>query len=206
MTKDMARELYFSNDRATHKEIAQELRMAEKTVIAAICESGVRQRDVIQRQKDKWFRDYKDTFTLDSEEQIERCSQCCIFMIDREDIVPPDWAWDINGRLGDICRACGKEMNVRQKKRMSNLVRVGCIVCRVERGVYTAPEIHHLRDQLGIGQRKNHDRTIPLCPEHHRLGGYGIARHGSLREWEKRHGAEADLLDMVNTVLEMMLQ
>lgn len=202
----MAWRLYFANVRITHKEIAKELKMAEKTVIAAICERGVRQRDIIQREKDKWFLKHRNTFTLDRENQIERCVQCQIFMINREDIVPPEWAWDINGRLGDICRACGKEMNVRQKKRMNELVRVGCIVCRVELGVYTTPEIHHLRDRLGVGQRKNHDRTIPLCPEHHRLGGYGIARHGSLQEWEKRHGTEAELLDMVNTVLEMMLQ
>ncbi len=204
MTKEMARELYFADDRITHKEIAKELKMAGKTVMTAICECGVRQRDVIQRQKDKWLREYRATFTLDRENQIERCIQCRIFMIDREDIVPPDWAWAINGRMGDICRACGKEMNVQQKKRMNNLVRVGCMVCKIEFGIYTEPEIHHLRDRLGIGQRKNHDRTIPLCPEHHRLGGYGIARHDSLQEWEKRHGAEADLLEMVDTVLETM--
>ena len=200
--ESLVKEMYFSDSVTTHKEIAAELSMTEKSVAEIICGEGVRPRDMLQRHKDKWLRTHIATFTLTEAGEIERCGQCLIFMIDMEDIVPPDWGWDINGRIGDICRACEKEMNARQKKRMHTLRRIGCIVCRIERGAFTQPEIHHLRDGLGTGQRRNHDKTIPLCPNHHRLGGYGVSRHDSLIEWERRHGKETELLDMVNTVLE----
>lgn len=202
MTANEARLMYFTSESMTHKDISEALGMSEKSVVTAIRTCGIRQRDIIQRQKDKWLRVHRDTFTLDKDGSIERCVQCRIFMIDRPDIVPPDWAWEINGRLGDMCRACAKEMNSRHKRRMDGLSRIGCIVCRIERGVFSETEIHHLRDKLGIGQRRNHDRTIPLCPGHHRLGGRGTARHEGLAIWEMRHGAEIDLLDMVNTILE----
>ncbi len=206
MKCDLARVMYFSNDSITHEEIAAELGMSQKAVMTAVCDCGIRQRDIVQRQKDKWLRKYRATFTLDDEGQLERCAQCDMFMINLKDLVPPGWAWGINGRIGDICRACEKEMNTQQKKRFTSLRDIGCIVCRLENGVHSQPEIHHVRDTLGVGQKRDHDRTIPLCPTHHRLGGYGVARHEGLPEWEKRHGSEVGLLDMVNTILEMLLQ
>jgi hypothetical protein len=204
--KERVKELYFGGDDVTHKEIAEELGITEKFVLNTICSCGIRQRDVIQRQKDKWMRLYGETFTITESGEIDRCVQCRIRMVDKIEIVPRGWSWNLNGRAGDICRACVKDMNAQHKRRMNALSRIGCVVCRMESGVHTPPEIHHLRDMLGVGQKRNHDRTIPLCANHHRLGGYGIARHEGLDEWEKRHGRETELLDMVNTVLEDMLQ
>lgn len=203
--KVMACEMYHADSEITHKQIAKHLGLHDKTVVNAIVKTGVRHRDIYQRQKDRWLRKNRETLTVDEDGNIARCEQCLIFMIEDKNIIPDMWAWDINGRIGDICRACEKEMNASQKKRMARLREIGCIVCRIETGLYVEPEIHHLRDGLGVGQRKNHYRTIPLCPEHHRLGGYGIARHNSLREWEDRHGSESELLDIVNLGVEPSL-
>jgi len=59
-------------------------------------------------------------------------------------------------------------------------------------------EIHHLRAGKGLAQRSDDDHALPLCPLHHRTGGFGMAFHAGKRTWEKRFGAEAELLKEVN--------
>jgi hypothetical protein len=67
----------------------------------------------------------------------------------------------------------------------------GCIVCGGMGYLGTPAEVHHLRAGVGMGQRGT--RAIPLCPRHHRTGGYGVALHAGQREWESRYGSEVTL-------------
>jgi len=86
--------------------------------------------------------------------------------------------------------------------RFDKLVRLGCIVCKKYYGTHSDPEIHHLRSGVGMGQRSPNDRTIPLCPAHHRTGGYGIAFHAGKKGFEKSYDTEDNLLAEVDHELE----
>ncbi|MCY0771285.1 Ref family recombination enhancement nuclease [Enterobacter cloacae complex sp. 2022EL-00788] len=78
---------------------------------------------------------------------------------------------------------------------------LGCVVCRNLGFGYSPAEIHHLRKGCGAGQRSAHKRSIPLCPPHHRNGGYGVAIHSGQRKWEENYGSEEALLEQVNREL-----
>ena len=42
-------------------------------------------------------------------------------------------------------------------------------------------------------------RVLPLCPAHHRTGGYGVAVHGTGRAaWQAQYGTWDELLDRVD--------
>lgn len=51
------------------------------------------------------------------------------------------------------------------KDRFRRLGEMGCIVCRQNYGAFVPSEVAHLTEG---GRRTGHDRTIPLCPWHHR--------------------------------------
>ncbi|WP_410015830.1 Ref family recombination enhancement nuclease [Sodalis sp. C49] len=85
---------------------------------------------------------------------------------------------------------------------LSRVVAQGCIVCRNVGYGNSPAEIHHLRTGQGAGQRASHQTVIPLCPQHHRLGGYGVAIHAGQRQWESRYGTELQLLAQVRVGLE----
>lgn len=84
-----------------------------------------------------------------------------------------------------------------QRARWDKVAQLGCIVC----GFGFMAEIHHA--QVTMGMRKNHDLVIPLCPYHHRNGGYGVAIHAGKTEWEARHGTEAALLEKVSKMVDL---
>lgn len=84
---------------------------------------------------------------------------------------------------------------------LNRLHRLGCIVCRRESLGHTEPEIHHPRYLAGMGQKAAHMDAIPLCPRHHRTGGFGVALHDGQRTWEARYGTEAELLAQVKELL-----
>lgn len=95
-----------------------------------------------------------------------------------------------------------KKRNTRADKlHFERLVEMGCIVCKIHLGVYTHPEIHHLRSGCGAGQRSDNNHTIPLCHTHHRTGGHGVAVHAGKQTWEKNFGTEMELLEQVNNEL-----
>ena len=66
---------------------------------------------------------------------------------------------------------------------------LGCIVC----GRHA--EVHHLRTGVGMGQRSSDYLAIPLCPDHHRNGGYGVAFHAGRKGFERNFGNEVELLE-----------
>lgn len=66
-----------------------------------------------------------------------------------------------------------------------------CVVC----GAEPPNEAHHLRGiEVGTGKKAGDDRTIPLCLDHHRTGGMGIAFHAGPRVWEAAFGTQKELL------------
>ncbi len=86
---------------------------------------------------------------------------------------------------------------------LSRVADLGCIVCNQLGFSDTPAEIHHIRAGQGAGQRAKHiGGTLPLCPPHHRTGGYGVALHAGQKEFEKRYGTELILLDIVNRRLD----
>ncbi len=77
---------------------------------------------------------------------------------------------------------------------MGRVARMGCIVCR-NLGYGESPcELHHPRTGAGGGQRSAHTDVIGLCPNHHRLGGHGVAYHAGPEEFERRYGTELELM------------
>ena len=79
-----------------------------------------------------------------------------------------------------------------EREHMSRVAELGCIICGSQ------AEVHHLP---GHGVRASHYETIPLCPTHHRNGGFGEAVHQGRRTWEANYGTEKELLSRVNGLL-----
>lgn len=83
-------------------------------------------------------------------------------------------------------------MTKAEKKYLSDVAEIGCLICR------RPAEIHHVRAGMGKGQRSQHiGGVIPLCHEHHRTGGHGVAFHAGKRTWQERFGSEKKLLEQV---------
>lgn len=92
-------------------------------------------------------------------------------------------------------------MTQAEKKHLSRVAALGCIVCRNLQLGESPAEIHHVRSGQGAGQRADHFHAIPLCPLHHRQGGHGVAVHAGRKTWEKNFGSELGLLAQVNAEL-----
>lgn len=99
-------------------------------------------------------------------------------------------------RRGSLRPSRRPRHTVEDMRHLEAVAALGCLLC-------SAPaEIHHVRAGQGMGQRAPHDRVLPLCRCHHREGGFGVAFHAGTREWQRRYGSEADLLVMVEILLE----
>jgi len=84
---------------------------------------------------------------------------------------------------------------------MAMVASIGCVVCRNTGQGNTPAEVHHIRAVAGAGLRAPHALVIPLCPEHHRSGGHGVAIHAGQRQWESLYGSETGLL--AQTILDV---
>lgn len=84
----------------------------------------------------------------------------------------------------------------------AKLTTLGCIVCIKEGHGFSMPEIHHLRTGAGMGQKSDWKNAIPLCPQHHRLGGHGVAIHAGQKTFHENYGTELELLELTRTYLE----
>jgi len=71
---------------------------------------------------------------------------------------------------------------------------IASLGCAVD-GCSAPAEIHHPRFAAGMGQRAGHFLAIPLCAEHHRNGGQGVALHACPATFECLYGSEARLLE-----------
>jgi hypothetical protein len=94
-------------------------------------------------------------------------------------------------------------MTKAEKLHLSRVAGLGCIACRNAGHGESPAEIHHIRAGQGMGRRASNYETIPLCPLHHRAGGYGVAIHAGRAAWEHAHGAELDLLEQVRGLLSL---
>lgn len=80
-----------------------------------------------------------------------------------------------------------------QRTRFDAVANLGCIIPDCNH----AACIHHC--ETGMGGRKNHDRVLPLCYDHHQ-GKEGIHTL-SRRVWQKKFGTEQELMDRVSSML-----
>jgi hypothetical protein len=89
----------------------------------------------------------------------------------------------------------------RDQKYMGRICELGCIVCRIDKGVFSPAEPHHL---LKNGRRIDDLHTIPLCPLHHRAGVNNdefVSRHPWKTEFESRYGSEWKLFALTKEAL-----
>jgi len=92
-------------------------------------------------------------------------------------------------------------MTKAEKSHLDKVQRLGCIAC-MRIGHYGTPaEIHHIRAGQGMSQRADTKSVLPLCPPHHRTGGYGVAYQAGREAWEKTFGTETQLLEKVRGML-----
>lgn len=92
-------------------------------------------------------------------------------------------------------------MTKAEKQHRSAVAALGCIVCRNAGAEDSPAELHHIRDGHGMSRRASEFEIIPLCPFHHRHGGYGHAVHAGRIEWEDNHGTQRELLAQVLALL-----
>lgn len=91
-----------------------------------------------------------------------------------------------------------KHKTAADKARFANLKWMRCCVCNPAENFYPMPDIHHI--ETGMGRRKDHQRTIPLCKKHHTEGMLSIHRNKTV--FQLWYGSEAELLAKVNALLE----
>jgi hypothetical protein len=83
-----------------------------------------------------------------------------------------------------------------ERKHYAKIAEHGCIACHVLGYGFSPVEIHHIRTGAGMAQKSHWSKAIGLCPNHHRLGGYGIAIHAGIDGFEKSIGmSEVELLN-----------
>jgi hypothetical protein len=88
-----------------------------------------------------------------------------------------------------------------EKKYLSKVADLGCIICYRLGYAGTLAEIHHVRGMgLGMGVRSSHYQTIGLCPFHHRgnEGYHGLGRKAFERRYEV---TESELLEQVKGLI-----
>jgi len=88
-----------------------------------------------------------------------------------------------------------------EKRYLSKVADIGCIICYNAGYPQTPAEIHHIRGiGLGLGVRNNHYNVIGLCPSHHRgnEGYHGMGR----KAFERKYNVtEQQLLEQVKEML-----
>jgi hypothetical protein len=103
---------------------------------------------------------------------------------------------DIHFEIIDRNRARKREeMKKKDKERFEKLKQIGCIACS-QKGFFKEAIVHHIRKFTGLALRPPHDKTIPLCPEHHNMGNESI--HLNKKKFEELFGTELYLLDQTN--------
>lgn len=91
-------------------------------------------------------------------------------------------------------------MTSAERCHIARVIALGCIVC----GCSAVP--HHPRELslgCGTGLKASNFDVIGLCNSHHTTGGYGVAIHAGVEEWERRYGTQIELLAQVRAELGM---
>jgi hypothetical protein len=75
-----------------------------------------------------------------------------------------------------------------QQRRHDAIRALGCIICG------RPAAIHHIREDLGMGQKVNHDRVLGICFDHHQSEEAGaISIHGTPILFQETYGTEYEL-------------
>lgn len=96
----------------------------------------------------------------------------------------------------------GRTPNAAEATHMNRVQELGCICCRIERGLFTPAEIHHIDGKTKPGA---HLYVLPLCYFHHRAGlctDDVVSRHPYKKRFEQRYGTEQELHNAVAELLE----
>ena len=89
-----------------------------------------------------------------------------------------------------------KPPNKAEDAHIKKVLSMGCIVCvNLEYG--ETPAVPHHIGNGATGMKASNYEIIPLCPEHHTQGGYGVAVHQGRAKWESNFGTEHELLRQV---------
>jgi len=76
-------------------------------------------------------------------------------------------------------------MTNEERRYLSRVAELGCLVCSRMGYPGTPAEIHHKRAGTGAGRRSSYLDAMPLCPEHHRgkTGLHGLGTKGFPKHW-----------------------
>lgn len=88
-----------------------------------------------------------------------------------------------------------------EQAHVSDVVELGCLVCRLHFGLESPAEVAHLNG-VGASRKSSWFEVYPLCPRHHRLVGVWVAYHNSPELFVECFGREAELLAAVEYLLE----
>lgn len=65
-----------------------------------------------------------------------------------------------------------KAATAAEKRHMNRLAEMGCIIC------FRPAEIHHVTSDRFKRITRSNERTVPLCPDHHRTGKFAVESIG----------------------------
>lgn len=92
-----------------------------------------------------------------------------------------------------------KRRTAAESRHMDAVARLGCVVC-YKMGYEDSPaELHHIKEQTGIGLRSSNYEVIPLCPMHHRSS--EAAYHSSPATFTNKWGSQRSLLEFTLDLL-----
>lgn len=93
-----------------------------------------------------------------------------------------------------------------ERNHYDKLSQLGCIACHILGHGYSTPHIHHIKSgNAGMGKKSHWSLAIPLCPQHHQHGGYGVAIHAGKKAFEEAVGmTEVELLNAALNRLERL--
>lgn len=101
-------------------------------------------------------------------------------------------------------------MATKEEKDFKELIAsLGCIVMvedefKQKRRCESPACLHHPRGakfETGTGKKSDWKDLLPLCPNHHQYGGFGVAFHAGKKTWEKNFGTQEELIKRRNELL-----
>tara|TARA_R110000764_G_scaffold218067_3_gene305360 strand:- start:59 stop:391 length:333 start_codon:yes stop_codon:yes gene_type:complete len=92
-----------------------------------------------------------------------------------------------------------KSKTAAERRHMDAVAQLGCICCH-KMGYDDSPaELHHIKEQTGMGLRSSHYEVIPLCPMHHRSS--DVAYHVAPAKFTAKWGSQRSLLEYTMDML-----
>ena len=94
--------------------------------------------------------------------------------------------------LKTSARECVGTKTKKEKLHMSQVAELGCICCNKLGFPGSPAQLHHIKNQTGVGRKSSHYEVIPLCNFHH--VGSEEAYHFSPKTFTEKFGSQEDLL------------